>query len=128
MSMYKLYYDESDWNVTNISPYGDGAGTIVREPLNSIRIAVLGDYAVGKSSLIKRLCGGDGFRLDTVHKTTVSVDLYSTTLSIQNGSRKVKLDIYDTPSMDQYKANVGTFYQTCHGKFHSTPRVGSGCV
>jgi len=112
--MYKLYYDESDWNTTSISPYGDGSGTIVREPLNSIRIAVLGDYAVGKTSLIKRLCLGEDFRIEQ-HKTTVSVDLYSTVLGIDNGSRKIKLEIYDTPSMDQYKANVGTFYQSCHG-------------
>jgi len=114
MSMYKLYYDESDWNATNISPYGDGSSTIVREPLTTGRIGVLGYYAVGKTSLIKRLCLGDSFRLEP-HKTTVTVDLYSTTLTIDNATRKIKLEIYDTPSMDQYKANVHGFYQSCQG-------------
>jgi len=113
--MYKLYYDESDWNVSSISPYGDGSGTIVKEPLTSIRIAVIGDYAVGKTSLIKRLCAGSEYSLSNAHKTTATVDLYTTMLNIENAKRKIKLEIYDTPSMDQYKANVTNFYQACHG-------------
>jgi len=115
--MYKFYYDESDWsNSANTNRYEDEGSIVRQQPhvkMNSIRLAVLGDYGVGKTALIRRFCHDE---FETAHETTTKLDLYSTTISVTSNKndRKVKVELYDTPGMDQYKENVGNFYHSCH--------------
>ena len=74
------------------------------------RIALLGDAAVGKTSLLRRyVAGAPGIpepepELESV--PTVGVEFYSRTLQLRAGPR-VKLQLWDTAGQERFRCAVG---------------------
>lgn len=105
--IYKLYYDENDVysNTNGIDPNSR------TEKLESVKIVVLGDYMVGKTSFIRRACQ-DQFKES--HEKTKSVDRCETSVKLRSG-KDIKLELYDTPGLEQLRVDSSNICHTCHG-------------
>jgi len=89
-------------------------GVIVNEPKlaeNLFKIVIVGDYAVGKSCIVSRLC--DDFFRET-HSTTVGIDYKVRTLLLPD-KRQVKMEIFDTAGLDKFRAIASNYYQNASG-------------
>ncbi|XP_032509148.1 ras-related protein Rab-42 [Phocoena sinus] len=82
------------------------------------RIALLGDAAVGKTSLLRRyVAGAPGIpepepELESV--PTVGVEFYSRTLQLRAGPR-VKLQLWDTAGQERFRCITRSFYRNVVG-------------
>mmetsp|Transcript_27513 Transcript_27513/g.49565 ORF Transcript_27513/g.49565 Transcript_27513/m.49565 type:complete len:198 (+) Transcript_27513:3831-4424(+) len=74
--------------------------------VTSLKVVVLGDSAVGKTSLALRFVTGT-FKLDT--DSTVGASFITKT--IETGSGKVKFNIWDTAGQERYRAIVRMYYK-----------------
>ena len=71
-----------------------------------LKVIVLGDSGVGKTSLIHRFCNNE-FR--QTHKATVGADFFARDIQIR--SRSVRLAIWDTAGQERFQALGLTFYR-----------------
>lgn len=68
--------------------------------LATVKVAIVGDYAVGKSCLLQSYIHNN---VDMTNvKTTLGVDFYSKTLHVNN--RNVRLRIWDTAGSERYRS------------------------
>ncbi|XP_007934018.1 ras-related protein Rab-42 [Orycteropus afer afer] len=78
------------------------------------RIALLGDAAVGKTSLLLRyVAGAPGIRepeLEPEVAPTVGVEFYSRALQLRDGLR-VKLQLWDTAGHERFRCITRSFYR-----------------
>jgi small GTP-binding protein len=72
----------------------------------SLKVVVLGDSAVGKTSLALRFVTGT-FKLDT--DSTVGASFITKTMTV--GHQKVKFNIWDTAGQERYRAIVRMYYK-----------------
>jgi small GTP-binding protein len=79
----------------------------MEESDESVKVVVLGDAAVGKSSLVTRFI--DNQFMDH-QPSTVGAAYFSKTLSLDNG-RKVKLEIWDTAGQERYRSLAPMYYK-----------------
>lgn len=72
------------------------------------KIIILGDHAVGKSSIILQYTDNE-FRLGTL--PTIGVDYRFKTIKCENNN--VKLIIWDTAGQEKYRGIASTYYKGC---------------
>ncbi|XP_016072502.1 PREDICTED: putative Ras-related protein Rab-42 [Miniopterus natalensis] len=82
------------------------------------RIALLGDAAVGKTSLLQRYVEGAPGALEPgpgpESAPTVGVEFYSRSLQLRAGPR-VKLQLWDTAGQERFRSITRSFYQNVVG-------------
>ena len=76
-------------------------------PIVNLKLIVVGDFAVGKTSLCKRFALGS-FKED--YKPTIGVDIYSSRFEIPNKA-KVVLNIWDTAGQERFRKLYPKYYK-----------------
>ena len=77
---------------------------------HTFKIILIGNSAVGKSSLMRKIMDYDGTKFfQHAHQATIGVEHGSTGVKIHG--KTVKLDIFDTAGQEQFKAMSRTFYR-----------------
>ncbi|KAL1205395.1 Ras-related protein RABG1 [Cardamine amara subsp. amara] len=74
-----------------------------------LKIILLGDSGVGKTSLVKRYHDKD---FKELHLSTVGIDLLDKELCIEN--KLVSLQIWDTAGQERFKGMPSAFYRDTH--------------
>ena len=77
-----------------------------------VNIIVLGDQAVGKSSLIKQY---DKKEFTDNHLATLGVDFVSTTYQPPNGGNEMQVKIWDTAGQERFRTLTLSFYRQNQG-------------
>ncbi|XP_072472610.1 ras-related protein Rab-42 [Notamacropus eugenii] len=78
-----------------------------------LRVLLLGDADVGKTSLLRRYVEGDLWA-DAPPSSTVGVEFYSRMLELASGPR-VKLQLWDTAGHERYRSITRSFYRNTAG-------------
>ena len=78
------------------------------------KIVVVGDTAVGKTSILKRYAD-DKFEHD--HKTTLGVDFKIRTLTIRD--KQIKLQLWDTAGQERWSALTSCYYRGARGVIYT---------
>ncbi|KAM4806457.1 ras-related protein Rab-42 [Urocitellus parryii] len=79
------------------------------------RIALLGEAAVGKTSLLRRyVAGAPGLETESEPEPTVGVEFYSRALQLTAGPR-VKLQLWDTAGQERFRCITRSFYRNVVG-------------
>lgn len=73
----------------------------------SIKIILLGDSSVGKTSIVRRLCQDD-FRYDV--QATISIEYYNYILSINE--YMIRMQIWDTAGQEKFNSIVSNYYKS----------------
>lgn len=73
------------------------------------KIILVGDAAVGKSSIVKRFTTG---KFQEEYKSTIGVDFTVQTLQI--GGKVVKLQIWDTTGQERFRSLTTGYYRNAH--------------
>lgn len=76
----------------------------------TIKLLVLGDSAVGKSSLLMRYCES---KFDSNFVITIGVDFKNKV--IQRWGRKVRLQVWDTAGQERFRTITPSYYRTAQG-------------
>ena len=77
-----------------------------------IRIMLIGDSAVGKSSIIGKFC--DPSQPDNeIKPTTLGLDYFEKTMLIQN--KKVLVQLWDTAGQEKYRSLIPSYYRSAMG-------------
>lgn len=74
-----------------------------------IKLIIVGESGVGKSSLLNRYC--DNNYTDT-YMSTIGVDFKIKNLKIDN--RKVKIQVWDTAGQERFKGIINSYYRGAH--------------
>ncbi|XP_062450188.1 ras-related protein Rab-42 [Rhea pennata] len=78
------------------------------------RVLVLGDAAVGKSSLLRCYAEGPGAAGGPAPCPTVGVDFYSRTVRLPPAGR-AKLQLWDTAGQERFRSITRSFYRSAAG-------------
>jgi len=78
------------------------------EELTSIKVVLLGETAVGKSSLISRFVGD---KFQTNYTTTMTGSFFTKEVFYEKKKKKLKYEIWDTAGQEKYRALNKMFYQ-----------------
>jgi len=82
-------------------------------PNKPIKILLLGDAAVGKTSVLTRF--SDGLFVSST-RATVGVDLKKSTVDLDgHGARPLSLQIWDTAGQEMFRSIIATYYRGAHG-------------
>lgn len=76
----------------------------------TIKLLVLGDSAVGKSSLLMRFCES---KFDSNFVITIGVDFKNKV--IQRWNKKVRLQVWDTAGQERFRTITPAYYRTAQG-------------
>jgi len=77
---------------------------------HTIKLLVLGDSAVGKSSLLMRFCES---KFDSNFVITIGVDFKNKV--VQRWGRKVRLQVWDTAGQERFRTITPAYYRTAQG-------------
>ncbi|XP_022659452.1 ras-related protein Rab-23-like [Varroa jacobsoni] len=77
----------------------------------ALKLVVVGNGAVGKSSLIQRFCRGV---FSQSYKQTIGVDFLERVLEIGSG-RSIRLMVWDTAGQEEFDALTRAYYRGAHG-------------
>lgn len=80
------------------------------EVVTTLKLLVIGDSGVGKSSLLMRFIENS---FDEDQGPTIGVDFKSTTIDVQGN--KVKLTIWDTAGQERFRTLTASYYRGAHG-------------
>lgn len=80
------------------------------DPFYEFKIILVGDPAVGKTSLILRFVED---RFDKEYKASIGVDIMSKTINIED--KVARLVIWDIASQEKFKRFRSSFYQQANG-------------
>ena len=78
-----------------------------KEKLYEIKIVLLGDPAVGKSSLVQRFCSD---KFEEKYKTTIGGAYLQKEVKLKNG-HILKLHIWDTSGQEKFRAMADLYYK-----------------
>ena len=81
---------------------------MIEEEATSIKVGLLGETAVGKSSLISRFVED---KFQTNYTTTMTGAFFSKEVFYEKYKKKIKYEIWDTAGQDKYRALNKMFYQ-----------------
>ena len=81
---------------------------MIEEEATSIKVVLLGETAVGKSSLISRFVED---KFQTNYTTTMTGAFFSKEVFYEKYKKKIKYEIWDTAGQDKYRALNKMFYQ-----------------
>mmetsp|Transcript_27722 Transcript_27722/g.44023 ORF Transcript_27722/g.44023 Transcript_27722/m.44023 type:complete len:208 (-) Transcript_27722:8-631(-) len=82
------------------------------QEVNLVKLMLLGDSAVGKSSLLVRFCE-DSFPDDEKFFVTIGMDFKTKT--IRRNGRNLRVDVWDTAGQEQFKSITPAFYRSAMG-------------
>ena len=75
-----------------------------------IKLMVIGDKNVGKTSLIKRFCQNE---FDNAFITTIGIDFQIKNINMNN--KKIKIQIWDTAGQERYRVMAKSYYNSSDG-------------
>ena len=75
-----------------------------------IKLMVIGDKNVGKTSLIKRFCQNE---FDNAFITTIGIDFQIKNIKMNN--KKIKIQIWDTAGQERYRVMAKSYYNSSDG-------------
>jgi small GTP-binding protein len=76
----------------------------------NLKILLVGDSAVGKTTLILKYVDG---KFSDSHITTIGVEYKDKEITVNN--RKINLQIWDTSGQERYRSITKNFYRNAHG-------------
>tara|TARA_A100001015_G_scaffold315616_1_gene427872 strand:- start:5878 stop:6429 length:552 start_codon:yes stop_codon:yes gene_type:complete len=79
--------------------------------MNNKKIVILGESAVGKSSILLRYLYG---KFRETSESTIGA-AYSSKLVTNSDGKKEKIEIWDTAGQERYKSLVPMYYRDAHG-------------
>lgn len=82
------------------------------EPDYTLKICILGDVATGKSSLLQRLCQN---HFSSIYSSTIGVDFSIYTIYLDEYSKKIKLQIWDTAGQESFLSIVRSYFRKMAG-------------
>jgi len=77
----------------------------------AIKVVVVGNGAVGKSSMIQRYCNGV---FTKEYKKTIGVDFLEKTINVDGYSEEVRLMVWDTAGQEEFDAITKSYYRGAH--------------
>ncbi|XP_046385523.1 ras-related protein Rab-23 [Ischnura elegans] len=89
----------------------------------AIKVVIVGNGAVGKSSMIQRFCKGT-FTKD--YKKTIGVDFLERQIEISPGGDLIRLMLWDTAGQEEFDALTKAYYRGAHAcllAFSATDRL-----
>eukprot|EP01126_Amoeba_proteus_P055836 TRINITY_DN6954_c0_g1_i4.p1 TRINITY_DN6954_c0_g1~~TRINITY_DN6954_c0_g1_i4.p1 ORF type:complete len:178 (-),score=24.31 TRINITY_DN6954_c0_g1_i4:247-780(-) len=78
--------------------------------MTAIKIILVGDPCVGKSSILQRFCSGS---YEEVYKPTLGVDFF--TKIINKDGSQIKLSLWDTAGQERFNSMSTVFYRSSQG-------------
>lgn len=75
-----------------------------------VKLLLLGDSAVGKSSLLTRFCDD---KFDSHHVLTIGVDFKWKV--VEKDGRVLKLQVWDTAGQERFRTITPAYYKSAHG-------------
>lgn len=82
-----------------------------KDKLYEIKLVLLGEQAVGKSSLVERFCSG---KFEDKYKITIGGAYLQKEIILKNGD-KLKLHIWDTGGQEKFRAMAPLYYKDAAG-------------
>ena len=79
--------------------------------LSTIKIGLLGDYTVGKTSACKVFCG---FDFDPLEKGTIGNEIFKKRFYLKNG-KDIKVSLWDTAGQERFRSAALTAIKNVHG-------------
>jgi len=76
------------------------------------RICMVGDAAVGKTSLLIRYCDGT---FKSIYSNTIGVDFRI--ISLKSDDKNIKLNVSDTAGQERFKSVSSKYFRSAHGFF-----------
>ncbi len=91
----------------------DGDQASVQGATLNLKLLLMGDSGVGKSSILLRFTE-DRFQGEQVHNATIGVDFKVKFVTAEGGER-IKLSIWDTAGQERFRSLTSTYYRGAHG-------------
>ncbi|KAJ3411651.1 Ras- protein Rab-23 [Chytridiales sp. JEL 0842] len=89
----------------------------------AMKVLVVGNGCVGKSSMIRRLCKGE---FNANYKKTIGVDYSETEIDVPGLPNKLRLMLWDTAGQEEFDPVTRTYYENAHAvvfAFSTTDRA-----
>ena len=83
---------------------------MLEQPYYEFKVLLVGDPAVGKTSLIRRFVEG---RFEKEYKMSIGVDIFSKTVEV--GDKVARLTLWDIASQERFARFRSAFYQQANG-------------
>ena len=94
-----------------MDPSLDDSSSIEEEDYDEkIKLMIIGDSSVGKTSLLKKYCKNE---FSNSYITTVGIDFQIKILNINN--KKIKIQIWDTAGEERYRIVAKNYFNTSDG-------------
>lgn len=85
--------------------------SLITDNLASIKLLVIGDSHVGKTSLIRSYISG---KFDTNHLSTIGLDYFKKTISLKN-NKEVSLNLWDTAGQERFRSLTMNYLKRADG-------------
>ena len=78
-----------------------------------LKILMIGDSNVGKTSILKRFVDGRAYNMEDIHIATIGVDFKIRTIIVDG--KAIKLQIWDTAGQERFRTITSSYYRGAHG-------------
>ena len=78
-----------------------------------LKILMIGDSNVGKTSILKRFVDGRAYNMEDIHIATIGVDFKIRTIIVDG--KAIKLQIWDTAGQERFHSILPQYYRNAQG-------------